>query len=270
MSLGTTTLGEAPLAGPPESAAAIFTHPQGRASAPAPLGLPQALAVVVRVAHASAPGPLGAPAARVYLPLVGWAVAPSPLGATAALAYHDFTAQLGDLITRYAMDLITPAGPVRVPISSWQATLQTGSSNYLQCVIPACGAWAEVISTATAFVIYRTANPPGLPAYEYEMTRAPAEQVQFDQGPSRYTCTLSGYTEGFTEAADPSASFDRVLTGVRSISSGQGGQRVRCAVDWLLRPGQRAIVRGDSFVVAFINYYSPSGFDSYMDVGSRT
>ena len=241
-------------------------------SAPTPIGAPaiQAFVTVMRLARAAAPGPLGATRSLASVPLAGWATAPSPLSALATLAYHDFTAQLGDVITRYAMDLITPTGPVRVPISSWQATLQTSGSNYVQCVIPACSAWADLINTATAFVIYRTAHPPGLPAIEYEMTSAPAEQVQFDRGPSRYTCTLSGYAEGFAENDDPATTFDRVLTGVRSISSGTGGMRVRCAVDWLLRPGQRAIVRSDSFVVSYINYYSPSGFDSYMDVGSRT
>lgn len=225
--------------------------------------------------YAAAPTPLGAPAALALAPapvvaaLEARAAAPSPLGAPAARALHDFTGLLGDVITRYAMDLITATGPVRIPISSWQATLQTSSANYLQCVIPACAPWAETINTATGFVIYRTATLPSGAVLEYEMTRAPAEQTQFDQGPERYTCTLSGYTDGFAEDLDPPAALDRTLTGVRSVSSGTGGRRVRCAVDWLLRPGQRAIARGDAFVVSYINYYSPSGFDSYMDVGSR-
>lgn len=238
-------------------------------AAPGPLAAPSILAAALLAAYSKAPSPLGTPTALASMPLAAWSAAPSPLGTPTATAYHDFTGQLGDVITRYTMDLITPTGAVRVPVSSWQATLQTGSSNYVQCVIPACGAWADLINTATAFVIYRTAHPPGLPAIEYEMTRAPAEQVQFDQGPARYTCTLSGYTAGFAENEDPATTYDRVLTGVRSISTGTGGQRVRCAVDWLLRPGHRAFVRGDSFVVSYINYYSPSGFDSYMDVGSR-
>ena len=247
--------------------------PAAYAAAPSPLSAPAVLAAALVGAYAAAPSSLAAPAVLTLMPAPVFAArtaTPSPLGAPCARVLHDFTGLLGDVITRYAMDLLTPTGPVRVPISSWQATLQTSGSNYVQCVIPACSAWADLINTATAFVIYRTASPPGLPAIEYEMTRAPAEQVQFDRGPSRYTCTLSGYTEGFAANDDPASTFDRTLTGVRSISSGTGGQRVRCAVDWLLRPGQRAIVRGDSFVVSYINYYSPSGFDSYMDVGSRT
>lgn len=246
--LGASPLGAAPLAGevgggyaPPPAARLLVSGPFG---VPAFTGKP-----VTPLARLSVPGPLGTPAAR---------------------ALHDFSGLIGEATTHYVMDLHTPAGPLRVPISSWQATLQAGASNYVQCVVPACAPWAEAINTATAFVIYRTAAPLGAPVIEYEMTRAPAEQVQFDQGPARYTCTLSGYTAGFLEGEEASTAYDRVLLGVRSVSSGTGGQRVRCAVDWLLRPGHRAIVRGEAFVVAYINYYSPSGFDSYMDVGSRT
>ena len=193
---------------------------------------------------------------------------PSPLRAPRALVYQDFTGVLGDAISVYVMDLITPAGPVRVPISSWQATLQTGASNYVQCVVPACAAWFAALNTATEFVIYRRAVLPSGAAIEYEMARAPASTVQYDQGPERYTCTLSGYSPAFAASATPNPGQDRALTGVRSVSIGRA-MRVRCAVDWLLRPGQRALVQGVPMPVRYINYYAPSGFDSYMDVGGE-
>lgn len=220
-------------------------------------------------AQVSAPNILGQAAVQALAVLHARASAPSVLSAAAAQVYHDFTGQLGDAVTLYVMDLITPTGAVRVPISSWQATLQTGSSNYVQCVIPACLVWASAINTATEFVIYRKAVLTGGLALEYEMARAPATQVQFDRGPQRYTCTLSGYSTAFAEDLDPPAVFDRDLTGIRSISSGSG-MRVRCAIDWLLRPGHRAYADGVPFVVGYINYYAPSGFDAYMDVGSRS
>lgn len=261
-----------------------------RAAAPGPLGTPATLAQLVRTAHTAAPGPLGtpsiltaallaayskapsplgAPTALASMPLACWSAAPSPLGAPTATAYHDFTGQLGDVITRYTMDLITPTGTVRVPVSSWQATLQTGSSNYVQCVIPACTVWVGAILAATEFVISRRATLPNGAAIEMEMARAPADQAQFDQGPQRHTCTLSGYSDAFAEDLDPPATYDRTLAGVRSISTGEGNLRVRCAIDWLLRPGHRAYVNGTPFVVGYINCYAPSGFDAYMDAGSR-
>lgn len=232
-----------------------------------------ALGAQVHIATAAAPTPMGAVAVLANfdagaIALQAHSAAPAILASGTVRAYHDFSGQLGDATTLFVMDLITPTGAQRVPISSWQATLQTGSSNYVQCVVPACAPWIAAINSATEFVIYRRAEVPGAGlSIEYEMARSAAEQAQFDQGPQRYTCTLSGYTDAFAEDLDPAAAFDRTLTGVRSVSSGPGGLRVRCAIDWLLRPGQRAYVQGLPFVVSYLNYYAPSGFDAYMDAG---
>jgi hypothetical protein len=237
-----------------------------RAAAPGPLGTPPVLAAALVAAYGSAPSMLGVGAATVYLPLGARISCPSPLGAPQALALHDFTGQLGDTITRYVMDLLTPTGTARVPISSWQATLQTGSSNYVQCVVPACSPWVDALNTATEFVICRRADVPGTAlSIEYEMARSATEQARYNQGPQRYTCTLSGYPDAFASSIDPPVAYDRQLTGVRSISSGSG-LRVRCAIDWLLRPGHRAYVGAVPFVVRFINYYALES-DGYMDVG---
>jgi hypothetical protein len=198
----------------------------------------------------------------------GFASAPSPLGATRALAYHDFTGLLGDAVTTYVMDLTTPGGTVRVPISSWQATLQTGASNYVQCVVPAVAAWAATISEATEFVISRRAAIPDGAPIEYEMARAPVQTISMDRGPTNYTGTLSGYSDAFAENEAPDATYDRTLTGIRSVTSGSVKTRVRCGIDWLLRPGQRAFYDGEaSIIVSYINYYVPAGSDAYMDVG---
>lgn len=235
-------------------------------AAPGPLGAPAVLAVVPVQARMAAPGPLGAPRVMAAMLVAARISAPSPLGPPAVLATHDFTGALGDTSTRWVMDLITPAGTVRVPISSWQATLQTGASSYVQCVVPACLDHADALDAATEFVIYRRAEVPGTAlALEYEMARSPAGQAQFDQGPARYTCTLSGYPTAFAEDLDPPAVYDRTLAGVRSVSAG-AGLRVRCAIDWLLRPGHRAYVGAVPMLVRYINYYA-MGRDAYMDVG---
>lgn len=235
-------------------------------SVPAILGAPVALGGFA-AGWASAASLLGAPAMLGSVPLACYAAAASPLGVSIALAYHDFTGQLGDAVTRYVMDLTTPGGPVRVPISSWQATLQTGASCYVQCVVPACLDWSDTINAADEFVISRVADAPS-GEITYEMARSPLEQVSMARGPTNYTATLSGYADAFAEDEDPDATFDRTLTGIRSITSGTSPTRVRSAIDWLLRPGQRAYYDdGASFVVSYINYYVPTGNDAYMDVG---
>lgn len=237
------------------------------ASAPAVLGAPTAVGALA-AGWVAAAGPLGAAAAIGSVPISGYTAAPSPLGTPYALAYHDFTAQLGDAITRYVMDLTTPGGLVRVPISSWQATLRTGASNYVQCVVPAVAAWVDSINAATAFTITRTATTLDGAPVEYEMAAAPLEQIQLSQGPTNYSATLSGYSTAFAEDEAPDAAYDRYLTGVRSVNSGSSGMRVRCAIDWLLRPAQRAYLPdASSFIVGYINFYQPQGNDSYMDVG---
>jgi hypothetical protein len=216
----------------------------------------------------SAPGVLGATAGLINVERVALVAAPSVLGSPSLLVLHDFTGQLGDTLTRYVMDLVTPSGLVRVPISSWQATLQQGRANYVQCVVPGVAPWVATIGVATEFVLTRQAVLPDESVFEYEMARAPVGEARFDRGATNYTCTLSGYSPGFAVGEEPSGAAARVLTKVRSISSGSGGRRVRCAIDWLLRPGQLASFEGSEFTAAFINYYV-QGRDAYMDVGER-
>ena len=191
-----------------------------------------------------------------------------PLPLMLGAGVNDFTTALGDVVTLYAMDLTTPSGIVRVPISSWQATLQTSLSNYVQCVVPGAAPYVEAIGEATQFTIYRVAVLPSGLQLEYEMAAAPVQQARFDRGPSRYTCTISGYSPGFAPEEEPDAATDRTLNRIRSISSGQGGIRLRCEIDWLLRPSQRAFFDDGSFIVSYINYYVGAG-DAYMDVGER-
>jgi hypothetical protein len=192
----------------------------------------------------------------------------SVLGIPYGVAYHDFTGLIEDSVDLYVMDLITPSGVIRAPISSWQATLQTGASNYVQCVVPAVFSFVDAINAATEFVIYRTAIVPGAEEIEYEMARAPLQNAQFNRGPFRYTCTLSGYSPAFANDEPASSATDRQLEKIRSVSGSTGGLRIRCAVDWLLRPNQKAIVDGTPITAAYINYYVGRG-DAYMDVGER-
>lgn len=188
----------------------------------------------------------------------------------AGLGYHDFTSYLDShAYSHWVMDLVTPGGLVRVPISSWQATLQTDEQCYTQCVVPACAQWVESIGDATEFVITRIAFLPDGFEVAAEMARAPVQSVSYDRGAHNYTATISGYTDAYDADADPDTLYDRELSGLRTLSvSSTGLKRARCSIDWLLRPAQRAYANGDPLIVAYINYYVQLG-DSYMDVGER-
>jgi hypothetical protein len=207
-----------------------------------------------------------AAAALVTVTPAAQAAASSPLGTPAVLALHDFTASLGTAVSRYVMDLTGPDGTVRVPISSWQATLRTDGSNYAQCVVPACAPYVDLLNAATSFAILRRVELPSGLFVEAQLASATGLALQQYRGPSRYTTTVSGYTPGFTADADPPASLNRTLTGIRSRSTSSGTGRARCDIDWLLTPGRRAIVDGDELLVDWINYYVNEN-DAFMDVG---
>lgn len=220
--------------------------------------------------YSSAPGPLGAPAVLAeHVQQAARIALPSILAAPLVLALHDFTATVQeDQSLFYVMDLITPGGLVRAPISSWQATLQTEQANYVQCVVPACLPYVDHINAATAFRISRRARLQDGTFFEYVMAEAPLDNPSLAQGTGNYTATLSGYTPGFAIDEDPPEATGRELQSVRATFPQPSGLRVRCAIDWLLRPAQLAIVGGSPFVVAYINYYV-SDLDQYMDVGER-
>lgn len=216
----------------------------------------------------AAGSPLGAPALLGYRVIAGLVSAASPLGAPALVTRHDFTAQVAGLTTRYEMALTTPGGTVRVPISSWQATLQTEAQNYLQAVVPACVPYLDDINAATAFSILRRVILPDGFIFEYQMAASPVSFVAIAQGTQNYTATISGYSTAFAANADPGAIFDRTLTGVRAVFTQASGIRVRCDLDWLLQPAQRAFYGEAPFIVSYLNYYVSDG-DQYMDAGER-
>jgi hypothetical protein len=226
--------------------------------------------IVVVLGYVAVSAVLGSPAV-VAVPVPAAVVSVgSVLQAPNVVGWNDFTGHLDDAApVRYVMDLVTPGGLVRVPISSWQATLQTDVQSYVQCVVPAAAAWVPDIEAATEFVISRKGALLDGTVVEQEMARAPNQTVSIDYGSRNYTATLSGYTAALTYNEDPSAVYDRTLKGVRTVSRNSGTTRVRCNIDWLLRPGQRAFIDQEEIIVRYVNYYVP-GLDQYMDVGDRT
>ena len=189
------------------------------------------------------------------------------LGDFSGVIFNDYSALLSDShVENYVMDITTPGGDVRVPIKSWQATLQLYTANYVQCVIPAVSEWITDIGAATDFTIYKVVVI-GSVTIEQLMATADAELFNTTKGPSNYTGVLSGYTSS-TFVEEPNEAYDRTLEGIRSISTGPSGTRVRCKIDTLLRPGYTAIADGAPFVASYINYYALSS-GAYMDVGER-
>lgn len=233
-------------------------------SASGPLGAPSVLGAALVAAMSSAAGPLGAVRVVALQAIAARVFAPSPLSAAPAVfAIHDFSVLLDAASTsNYLMDLTTPGGVVRVPISSWQATLRAEEDNYVQCVVPACQDWVETIAVATAFEIIRRAVTSAGDKVQIVIASAPLEAPTLAQGANNYSATLSGYSPPI----DAPAAVERALTDIRTVFTYSTGYRVRCAIDWLLRPGHTATFNGTDFQVRYISYYV-QGDDAFMDVG---
>ena len=155
--------------------------------------------------------------------------------------------------------------PITVPMSSWQGTQQLGRSSYLQAVIPSASALYEdiVARSSGELVIYRRARFLGSGIEnELEIARSPVQTIRFDRGPRRATVTISGY-----RSLSEGGTGESTLKDIRSISV-SNGIRVRCGIDWTLRPGDMAVMDGQSFEATYINYYVTVS-DAYMDVGER-
>lgn len=165
----------------------------------------------------------------------------------------------------YLMDVITPSGAVRVPVSSWQSSLQTDGDSYVQCVIPNVEPWLATLDAGTEFVIYRRARWSTYEVFS-EMARAPLDTVRTDRGATNYTGTIQGYADPFPAIDSQAAGFTRALQSVRTISSTEGGTRMRAAIDWGLFPGMKASYGNVQFTVSYVNQYVTDG-DEYMDVG---
>lgn len=245
------------------------------AAAPTPLGAPAAMAAIKTEGYASAPTPIGAPSAVAKGSAnVAQAFAPTPLSAgPKPLIEVDWTGLIDPITTRnfYVCVLTGEADglpDLRLRISSWQATVQTGRSSYLQTVVPAVLPLINDISArpnGEIVLISGTEFQDGT-TLQQVLARASLQNFRYDRGPTNATGTLSGYTSTFGEF--PPDAAPRQLKNARSLSSDTSGFRVRADIDLMLRPGRQALAAGQALDVAYINYIV-NGQDAYMEAGER-
>ena len=182
--------------------------------------------------------------------------------------FIDWAAEIDQITSRiyYALEIDDGVlDAIRIPISSWQATVQVGRASYAQAVIPAATQWIDAVTDRAGgeFIVYRGVRYQNGDTQEAELARAPLNDVRVDRGPTNVTMTISGYAQ----LPPPASVLTRTLRNVRSESI-SGGFRVRADLDFFLRPGHTANSRGTEFTVSYINYYVTGG-DEYMDVGER-
>ena len=191
-----------------------------------------------------------------------------PLNSPAGEPFVDWAADLDPLTTQnyYALDIDDGVlDAIRIPISSWQATLQLDRASFVQAVIPAALDYLSGInarSATGAIIISKGVRYEDGTTQESEIARVPLTTTRYQRGPNRATITVSGYGSTPVPAVNV-----RTLRDVRSVTT-DSGFRVRCSIDWFLKPGHTAIVGADLFTVSYINYYANDS-DEFMDVGER-
>ena len=191
----------------------------------------------------------------------------SPLGVPSVVAWHDYATAIAGVDSLYVMDITDGSGTVtRVPISSWQVTLSTENQSYAQCVVPAINDdLVAIINAGVTFAISRVAHPASGVSFEQMIVQAPLQTRALAQGAINQTATLSGYTDPVPANTDPDPVTDRVLTQINTSFIYDTSSRVRCSIDWLLRPAQRAFFNGTPMLVTSISYYVGNQ-QAYMDV----
>jgi hypothetical protein len=198
----------------------------------------------------------------------GGPIASTPLAAPYGEPFVDWSLDIDPITARtyYALEIDDGVlDAIRIPISSWQATVQTGRASYTQAVIPGALQWVGAVSDRAdgEIIIYRGVRYSNGDTQEVELARAPLQISTLDEGPINQTMRVSGYST----ITPPSGALTRTLRNIRSRST-TSGLRVRCDIDWFLRPGHTADAGGSLFTVSYINYYANTS-DEYMDVGER-
>lgn len=184
-------------------------------------------------------------------PLGSWALNGS--GGTLVIGCDDGPqGALFDPLERVEVYLLL-IGELRVPMSSFQATMRREGKSFLQVIVPAGDAVLPLLEYGTMMQVQLGYYYPSVDQFDglETIAQAPLEQIREDEGPTRYTLTLSGY--GDFPQADPR---ERPLQGIQTRSTNQGVRRIRCNVDLLLRPDNYAIDGdGSVFQVDMIQYF---------------
>ena len=153
---------------------------------------------------------------------------------------------------------------IELPMSSWQATVQSGVKSYLQAVVPISDPafYSSIIARqGGSFLVEKCAVFQNTELRQ-SMAQAPLSSIRYDRGPTNASATISGY---WSESAAGAGVV--TLAGVRTVSV-TSTVRVRSDIDWTLRPGQIANADGQTInPVRYINFYV-NATDEYMDVGS--
>ena len=139
---------------------------------------------------------------------------------------------------------------ITIPISSAQSRLRDGEPTYLSVVIPSSEYFEAVTLRPNGeMILQRGVMMPGGAMQLEEIARVTLEDIRIDEGPRNQSVSLSGH-------ATMSNSTPKTveLTGASYRNLTNGSLRYRCALNNFLRPGDTAIINGETLLVNSITY----------------
>lgn len=148
-------------------------------------------------------------------PLGSWALNAS--GGTIVISCDDGPqGTLFDPLERVEVYLLL-IGEWRVPMSSFQATMRRTGKSFLQTIVPAGDSILPSLEYGALMQVQLGYYYPSADEYDglETIALAPLEQIRSDEGPTRFTLTLSGYGD-FPQAA-PESVYCRAYKPGRSV-----------------------------------------------------
>ncbi|CAO1663549.1 hypothetical protein NYA30BAC_01995 [Halomonas sp. NYA30] len=176
----------------------------------------------------------------------------SPINALALNAPQPTGGEAFDVAERMEVYLLDVGGQ-RVPMSSFQATMQRSGASFLQAIIPNGSEYISLLNNGQPMQVHLGYYYPQPDAFSGLATiaEAPLEQIRSDEGATRHTITISGYGQYKSDTLS-----QRKLKGVQTRSVNQGLRRIRSEIDQLLRPNHYAVdTDGSVFRVDKIQYF---------------
>jgi len=204
-------------------------------------------------------------------------LAPRVLGSPWGALFEDPSVTLSRQVQYYArLEPVDVGSPIRLSVSSWQATIQLERADFLQISVPGLTDTqfeaiqtlidAQTQITDLGLVVYQEAANASGTLVAQEMARVDLEDWYRNDGPRNSTLTLSGYKR---DVVHDLPTPWRSVSGIRTLMRSLRGSNVRCDIDWLLRPGMEArLPDGTVIPVSYINYYVGAD-EAWMQVGER-
>jgi len=139
------------------------------------------------------------------------------------------------------------ASDIELPISSFQTRLRSGGLSYLSCVVNGVDAYVDAITARSngKLKIWREYVLDDGEVSPYLMAEADYDELQtYSGGNAGTTGTLTGTGNFVPDTAETIA-----LNNPTYYSLSGGKRRYRCEIDPRLRPGDTAVINGDTLVV---------------------